>query len=422
MLKKTIDNQKLTSGKGDRTVSLLHHELRLLELNDVKQDFWMKQHVAQAKSLQNAIDEAIKRQAEENNNQDIYHHLLKRMKKTKIFLEIQSGMLNDRLKESETVLQGEKKKHLTQKESAMQAVSTFKGLKKAVDVEKEAGETNISELQRKIEKARIASNRHEEWKKYQETMFEAAVIEDNSAKNLHLKEAVALHRLWYSILTKIYERKKLRSQKLEEAFQRIKIATGIPEIVDIVANFLTKEQTYEALMRTVNQKEAECAKYKERIDEIQKAVDNSSNRSISDAANVEEMKESGHQQLKSVLELSQKKFLIGNVHSKVRNWMRLMITKFNKIRGRLDGEVKENEKLVFYVEEIRRIFKEKNGDDTKLGKAVEENRKYAVDSMIRNISKQPRVTVKETEEFDYTSLLAQDEINEKSNVRGYNNN
>ena len=161
-------------------------------------------------------------------------------------------------------------------------------------------------------------------------MYEAAAIEDRSTKNLSLKEGLSLHKLWYNILTKIYERKKEKSKHLEEAFQNIKILTGIPEVALVVENFLTKEQTYVALMVTVNNKENECSKYQKKIDEMQACVNNFANKDINDGTSFSDMKRIQEAKIRELFELSNKKFVIENTYSKVKTWIKLMIRKFKK--------------------------------------------------------------------------------------------
>ena len=138
-------------------------------------------------------------------------------------------------------------------------------------------------------------------------------------KSLHIKEALALHKLWHNVLTTTFEVKKAKFSRLEESFQRIKIITGIPEITLVVENFLTKEQTYEALMSTVNKKESECSKYKKKINEMQTMVNNFSNKEISDAFSLDLMRAAQHEKMKENEELSQKSFIIKNIHGKVKS-------------------------------------------------------------------------------------------------------
>lgn len=392
LLKKTIDQQKLSGGKGDNAISLLKQELKQLELEATKRDFWHKQNTLKIKQLQQSIESALNRQLEETTNQEIYNHLLKRMKKTKIFLELRSAALNESLESNEHILSNEKKKQLLTQESVIQAINTFKDFKKNIISETDEGTSQIEVLQKSLEKNKVLSVRRENWKKHQETMYEAAVIEDRSVKNVKIKESLSIHRLWYNVLNQIFQRKKEKSKRLEEAFQNIKIVTGIPEISQVVENFLTKEQTYEALMDTVNKKERECSAYKKKIDKIQLRVSNFSNKEVSDADTLNKMKQLEQEKTKELLDLSNKRFLLENTHAKLKTWIKLMIKKFNKIIGKDSPELSNEENLGFYIQEIKKVCSygiKNSSSNLSLGQIIEDNRKRAVNSMIKSLSKTP---------------------------------
>ena len=392
LLKKTIDHQRLTMGKGDNTLSTLRQELKILELEEVKREFWDRQNKQKIKQLQHEIEIAIENQIIESNNQEIYYHLLKRMKKTKIFLEIRSFALNENIINSDFVLSTEVKKHLISKEAASQAMNTFKEFKESIVVETTEGTNQIYELQRSIENSKTVADRRDAWKKHQETMYEAAIIDDRSAKSLKMKEGLALHKLWYKVLTRIYERKKEKSKNLEDAFQNVKIFTGIPEIGMVVENFLTKEQTYAELMNTVRKKEVECSNYKKKIDEMQAAVNNFANRDVGEGDSVEEMKGLQQDKIRDLLELSQKKFAIENTTSKLKTWLKLMIRKFNNILGLPFIGLPNDQSLDFYMQEVKKICSSgitENTSGQSLGLRIEDKRKMAVRSAIKSLSKVP---------------------------------
>ncbi|OMJ83763.1 hypothetical protein SteCoe_15241 [Stentor coeruleus] len=417
MLKKTINRQKISMESGDKTVIGLKHELKQLDIQVTKREFWNRQHASKIKQLEKYIEETLRLQIEEEYNQDIYLHLLKRMKKTKIFLEIHAFNLTNSLENRESILTKEKRKKLHMQEAACQAFSAFKDLHSTYKGETEEGNSQIFELKKSIEKSRVLATRREEWKKHQETMYEAAVIEDRSAKNMHLKESLSLHKFWYNILDKIFERKQAKFQRLEEAFQSIKIVTGIPDISQVVENFLTKEQTYVSFMETVKKKEDECSKYHMKIKEMQEKVDLFSNRD-NDKENIIQIKDLEQQKIREMMEVAPKKYAIKNKYSKVQAWMKLMIRKFNKIMGRPNGGILEDGNIMYYVMEIKEICKaavKEHEFHKNLGKAIENNRKQAVNMMIEQFSKVPKA-MKEIESVQESDLIGID-VDIKPNTR-----
>ena len=421
LLKKTIDQKRLSIGKGDNAISGLRQELKTLDLEITKREFWARQNKQRIQQLQHEIELAIENQIFESSNQEIYCHLLKRMKKTKIFLEIRSSALNDSLVNSDFVLSTEVKRHLISKEAASQAMNTFKEFKESITVETTEGTNQIYELQVSIEKSKIVADRRDLWKQHQEIMYEAAIIEDRSTKNLRMKEGLALHKLWYKVLTRIYERKKEKSKNLEEAFQNVKIFTGIPEIGMVVQNFLTKEQTYAELMSTVGKKEVECSNYKKKIDKMQAMVNNFANKEV-DSDSVEDMKGSQQDKFRELIELSQKKFAIENTASKLKTWLKLMIRKFNSILGLPFNPLPNDLSLDFYMQEVKRICSlgiSENSSGQSLGLRVEDKRKMAVRSAIRTLSKVPH-NIQEEELLVEADLIGMEaDIEERQQTKPY---
>ena len=256
-------------------------------------------------------------------------------------------------------------------------------------------------------------------------MFEAAVIEDRSKKNLAMKENINLLRIWYNHLTTLFERKKLKFQKLEQAFQKIKIFTGLNEIQAVVENFLTKECTYAGLLQTVQVKELECNDIKDRINQLQEKVNEISNLEV-DKGNVERCRADERNMLKANLELAQKKFLIESVRDKVKTWIQQMAKKLVGITGeelafgreerdmRNSRKLKRNrkvtageERLVEMVQRIRRICKAaiyRHRFSKNLGQVIDENRKIVVSSVISQYSKEVRKVVEE-EVLDEAELV-----------------
>lgn len=419
ILKKTINQHRLRVDSGDKNLTNLKSALRQLDIQSAKNDFQNKQLVSQAKSLEYKIEQTLKRQQEEIQNQDIYQHLLKRMKKTKIFLDLQAFKFNEQLKFSSMFLSSAQQKSLSSIESRSKVLSFMRLMGKEIKKETQLGSINLYHLNTDIEKIRIQSERQEEWKQHQESMFEAAVIEDRSKKNLGIKESINLHRIWYNNLTSLFERKKLKFQKLEEAFQKIKIFTGLNEIQAVVENFLTKECTYAGLLQTVQVKEFECNDIKERINKLQGKVDEISNLEVEKGV-VEKCKADERNILKANLELAQKKYLIESVREKVKTWINEMTRKLAKITGvevdsnrvasykkRNKRTAREGDRLVEMVYRIREICRAaiyQHKFAKSLGMVIEKNRKIVVSSMINQYSKEARRIVDE-EIMDEAELI-----------------
>ena len=397
ILKKTINRQRLMVGSGDQNMSRLRSELKQLDIESTKREFWNKQNYSKLKQLEENIERTLKKQVEEVVNRDVYLHLLKRMKKTKIFLDIKANFVNQDLKVSESVLKSAVKKQMDTKESKTNILSFFQQFKGTVEEETDMGHVRINDLEVDIEKSKIIADRREEWKKHRESMFEVAVVEDRSKKNIGMKESLILHKMWHFTLTKLFEKKKNKFQKLEEAAQRVKAFTGLSEISLVVENYLTKENTYAGLLKTVKEKEQNCDKIKEKIEELQKKVLDIENKDL-EMGKIEVAALVEKRILRENLELNEKKHLVENVYAKVRTWMKLTVRKLNLIVGNKRVVESGEDSMKVYMGEIRRICQEaigKHNFSKSLGQVIEKNRKKAVNSVISQYSKMQRSVKKE---------------------------
>lgn len=59
-----------------------------------------------------------------------------------------------------------------------------------------------------------------------------------------MQQNYMVQRLWSQFLKKKMDKEMKRTFEVEEAFQRIKSATGYTDVQEIVQKFLTREQTY----------------------------------------------------------------------------------------------------------------------------------------------------------------------------------
>lgn len=406
ILKKTINRQRLLGGSGDHNLSHLKSELKQLDVESTKREFWNKQNEKRIKQLNEKIEKTIEKQLEEGLNKEVYLHLLKRMKKTQIFLDLKANSFNQDLKESESALKSAIKKQIVTKESKTQFLNFLHQFRDTVEEETGLGHLRINDLEIDIEKSKIISDRRDEWKRHRESMFEEAANEDQNKKNIGLKESLELHRMWLFSLTKIFEKKKRKFQKLEEASQKIKTFTGLGEISLVVENFLTKEYTYAGLLKTVKEKEDRCNEIKEGIDELQGKVNKIENKGL-EKGKISESILAEKNLMKENFDLNQKKQSIDNVYSKVKTWMKLTVRKLNKIAGNKPTVSANDDSVKFYLQEIRKICQEtikKHNFSKNLGEVIEKNRKFAVNSAISQFSKQTK-NIKREETLKESDLI-----------------
>jgi hypothetical protein len=82
-------------------------------------------------------------------------------------------------------------------------------------------------------------------------LIEAAETEDKDSQEVKLRESYIIHKFWHNLLKKRLNEEYGRSAYLEEAYQKIKLSTGLSEMTEIVERFLTREQYYGSLLDDV---------------------------------------------------------------------------------------------------------------------------------------------------------------------------
>ena len=81
---------------------------------------------------------------------------------------------------------------------------------------------------------------------------EAAANENKDSSELNTRQNLYIQRLWNVYLRKRMVKEMENSKQINDAFQAIKTATQVTDVQEMVRKFLTKEQTYGSLLKTVN--------------------------------------------------------------------------------------------------------------------------------------------------------------------------
>jgi hypothetical protein len=126
---------------------------------------------------------------------------------------------------------------------------------RAIDLDQKERHDRIASLQKSIKNKEEALRRRVERVKRQQDIAEQAANENKDSNELRMQEQFVVQKLWSSFLKKKMDVEMMRTQELEDAFQKIKAATGQCDVQQIVHRFLTREQTYSQLLMAVSENE-----------------------------------------------------------------------------------------------------------------------------------------------------------------------
>jgi type I site-specific restriction endonuclease len=192
-----------------------------------------------------------------------YKHMLGRMKKDLIAIKIEATEQQASFKQKQQIVGQEQDGSRKSKEQRMQAKHKLDALMKEIDLEQRNRQERIQSLQKSIQNKEEALKRRMERVRRQQEIAESAANENKDSNELKMQHNYMVQRLWSQFLKKKMDKEMKRTFNVEEAFQKIKSATGYTDVQDIVQKFLTREQTYSQLLMAVSD-------YERKIDALRK--------------------------------------------------------------------------------------------------------------------------------------------------------
>ena len=97
----------------------------------------------------------------------------------------------------------------------------------------------------------------------QQAIAELAANENKNQDEIKMQEQFLVHRLYSVFLKKKMEKEMSKYMFIEDAFQKIRTATGQSDVQEIVSKFLTREQTYNQLLNAVSENENKSDRLRE---------------------------------------------------------------------------------------------------------------------------------------------------------------
>jgi hypothetical protein len=254
-IRKRHDQTKEANLRKRKQVEKLKQELDQVGTVTTAAEGEQKTLETRVEQLEKALTAAQSKQEEELQNKNSYEHMLDRMKKDRIALEIKAQSLSQNLRSARQVLGSEQQKSRKTMEVKFQSRLQLKELKDQYEYERRQKEDRIVQLERNVRMRQEASVRREERQKRQTEIAEAAAKADSNSQESRLRNNVMLLRFWYKFLVKKLSTEQSNSSTIEEAFQKIRAGTGLQDVTEIVERFLTREQTYNEFISGVSEAE-----------------------------------------------------------------------------------------------------------------------------------------------------------------------
>jgi hypothetical protein len=217
-------------------------------------------------SLQDEVKATMERIAQVKGEQvdaqmtsEVYEHMLERMKQTKLYLELRGQDLQQSLHFKRQVLKEELMRQRKVREVQSQARVAFSNVKTMMLRDRLDMEEHINCLEedRRLKEENAA--KRELRVKRQLEITEKAAKEDRDVVERRTRDSVSLHKMWGRFLVNKLQSEMQKSTDVTDAFQKIRVTTGLNEIGEVVERFLTREQTYMQLVNSASQAEQRLA-------------------------------------------------------------------------------------------------------------------------------------------------------------------
>ena len=209
----------------------------------------------QIENVKNSLEITRKEFKNQTKDYKSYEHVLDRMKKDKIAMELKANYIHISLKSTQQVLNSEITRFQKIREAQYHSKIIWQDMRKTFSQSRRKKSKYINNLERELKSKEDIAERRDDRQKRQLEIAEAAANDDKDSHEVKLREKLLLYSLWFTFLNKKFVSEMHKAVDIEKAFSKIKSATGLSDVFEIVEKFLTREQNYFILINAVNEAE-----------------------------------------------------------------------------------------------------------------------------------------------------------------------
>ena len=245
------------------------HLARITHLNDNSTDVFRDKSM----KLNAALDEIRGRTEEGQFQSSVYRHMLTRLEDDRLLLDKQLERLQHLKREAEREHHHVKQMMHNQKQRRNQLEKKRRELADQVRVNKGKREKRLQEARDALkEQVRMQTRRETREKKRRQIALEVAgdLGEEEEAR---LKKQFVTKQMYSTFLQGKLEKNVARSSALQQGFQKIKNATGLSDVDDILQKYMTRDETYASLVKAAKETEAQIDEAQAEQRELQASLE-----------------------------------------------------------------------------------------------------------------------------------------------------
>lgn len=220
------------------------------------------------KQLSKELSSYRSRLEKETQDNKVLEHVLTRTKSNVIELELKSTDLHTCLNTLRNHLNEYEKRSRKNKEQHVKSQRLLKSVSENLKVEQRSKEDLIRRLEKAADHKKQASERRQLRIAKQAEIAEIAANQNRNAEEIALKEQIYMYKIFWMYLNYKQEKAFRDSEDAEEAFKRIRVATGLSNIQTVVEGFLKRDDLSDELQRSINEQDKQLTLLKKSCEKV----------------------------------------------------------------------------------------------------------------------------------------------------------
>lgn len=271
-LRKKHDLNRGSNFYHEKNLSNLQKDFENFKLEELKAKSHLSKLKSQVETLENSIQDTIKKQEDALETRKVYNHIIERMKVHKLRQEIKGEDYKSVLKTNIRVLEEELEYKRKSKETKNKTKKAFELLENYIEAEIRDKEVNLEFVESDVKKKLEISSKREERFKRQIDIAETAANEDRELSATQMREDVILMKFFYTLIGKKLDYDMKKQSYIEEAFENVRKKSSINNAEEMVTKVLTSEIAYGELKRLVENFNNNIQHTQLKIEEIEKKL------------------------------------------------------------------------------------------------------------------------------------------------------
>ncbi|OMJ80500.1 hypothetical protein SteCoe_19250 [Stentor coeruleus] len=254
-LKKKYDTVKQENIKKTLYLDWLRGKVYDLKSTAVAITSDMKTFQVKSEDYEQEIEKAKQLLNQELELKRVYEHMLSRNKSEGTQLDIKVNKFSENLKSAKLRMDIENEKARKTKDHKFNVKGMMKELRETLEEDTKKHIAHISSLENNIVNRREMIRRYDERTKRQAEIVELAARQDRESHEKSIREEIILNKLLYDVLVLKEKNDKKAGLEIENAFQDIKTKTGFTNPREILGKFMSREDTHNRLIDSVEKAE-----------------------------------------------------------------------------------------------------------------------------------------------------------------------